>query len=131
MTPCLATLVKWVAKLHEDGLKACHCAEEFTLQGIRPLDRREKLAFECPWLADPNREPVDSKIFILQVLLVMICYSDLIHSFFCSTLTKAEIDRLVGHLFDKDPPVPQPGTVPMPYCTENPLPLVRTITFFI
>jgi hypothetical protein len=31
MTPHLVTLVKRVAKLHEAGLKACHCAEEFTL----------------------------------------------------------------------------------------------------
>jgi hypothetical protein len=32
MTPCLATLVKRVAELHEAGLKACHYAEEFTLR---------------------------------------------------------------------------------------------------
>jgi hypothetical protein len=70
-------------------------------------------------------------IFILHVLLVTFCYSDLIHSFFYSALTKAEIDRLVGHLFDKDPLVLWPNTVHMPYCTENPPPLVRTITFFI
>jgi hypothetical protein len=55
--------------------------------------------------ADPSREPGDGKIFTLQVLRVTICYSDLIHSFFCLALTKVEIDRLVGHLFDKDPPV--------------------------
>jgi hypothetical protein len=54
----------------------------------------------------------------------------MIHSFFCPALTKAEIDQLVGHLFDKDPSVLRPNTVPMPYCTENP-PLVRTIAFFI
>jgi hypothetical protein len=32
MMPRLAALVKWVAKLHEVGLKACHCTKEFTLQ---------------------------------------------------------------------------------------------------
>jgi hypothetical protein len=61
----------------------------------------------------------------------MIGYSNLIHSFFYSALTEAEIDQLVGHLFDKNPPVPQPNTVPMRYCTENPPPLVRTIAFSI
>jgi hypothetical protein len=37
----------------------------------------------------------------------------------------------VVHIFDKDPPVWWPNTVPAPYCTKNPPPLVRTITFFI
>jgi hypothetical protein len=92
MTPRLAALVKRVVELHEAELKACHCAEKFTLQRIRPLGRREKLAFESPWLADPNHEPAGGKIFILQVLPVTICYSDLIHSFICSTLTKTKID---------------------------------------
>jgi hypothetical protein len=92
MTPRLAALVKQVAELREARLKACHCAEEFTLRPIRPLDRREKLAFECPRLADPNHEPADGEIFILHVLLATICYSDLIHSFFCSALIKTEKD---------------------------------------
>jgi hypothetical protein len=131
MTLCLSALVKRVAELREADLKACHCIEEFTLRWIHPLGHWEKLAFECPRLADPTREPADGTIFILQVLLVMICYSDLIHSFFCSVLTKTEIDRLVGHLFDKDPPVLRPNTVLMPNCTEKPPPLVTTITFFI
>jgi hypothetical protein len=131
MTPCLAALFKRVAELHEAELKACHYAEEFTLQRIHPLGHLEKLAFECPWLADPNREPTDGKIFIHQVLLVTICYSDLIRSFFYSALTKNEIDRLVGYIFNKDPPVPWPNSELVPYCTENPPPLVRTITFFI
>jgi hypothetical protein len=65
MSPRLAALVNRVAELCEAGLKACHCAEEFTLWRIRPLGGREKLAFECPRLADPNREAADGKIFIL------------------------------------------------------------------
>jgi hypothetical protein len=129
--PLLTSLIKRVAKLCKAGLKTYHCAEEFTLRQIRPLGHREKLAFECPWLADPSREPTDGKIFTPHVLPVTICYSDLIHSFFCLALNKAEIDRLVGHLFNKDLPVPRPNTVPMPYCTKNPPPLVRTIAFFI
>jgi hypothetical protein len=120
-----------VVELCEAGLKACHCAEEFTLRRICPLGCWEKLAFECLWLDDPSHEPAVGKIFILQVLSVMISYSDLMHSFFCSVLTEAKIDQLVGHLFYKDPPVPRPDTVPMPYCTENPPPLVRTIAFSI
>jgi hypothetical protein len=32
MTSRLATLIKRVAELREDELKACHCAKEFTLQ---------------------------------------------------------------------------------------------------
>jgi hypothetical protein len=131
MTPHLASLIKRVAELHEARLKACHCAEEFTLQQILLLDRREKLAFECPRLADPSYEPADGKIFTPQVLPIMIYYFVLIHFFFCSALIKVEIDQLVGHLFDKDPPVLSPDTVPMPYCTENPPLLVRTIAFFI
>jgi hypothetical protein len=56
MTPHLAALVKWVAKLHDSGLRACHCAEEFTLRWIHPFGCLEKLAYECPQLADPSRE---------------------------------------------------------------------------
>jgi hypothetical protein len=61
----------------------------------------------------------------------MICYSDMMHSFFCLDLTKTEIDRLVGHLLDKDLSGPRPNTVLVPYCVENPPPMVMTITFFI
>jgi hypothetical protein len=63
MTPCLAALIKQVGELHEARLKACHCAEEFTLWRIRPLGHREKLAIECPQLVDLSREPADGKIF--------------------------------------------------------------------
>jgi hypothetical protein len=68
-TPCLEALVKRVIELHWAGLEVCHCAEEFTLRRILPLDRREKLAFECPWLANPNRDPLAGKIlnFLLCV----------------------------------------------------------------
>jgi hypothetical protein len=77
----LDALVKRVAEVHEARLKACHCTKEFTLRWIHPLGHREKLAFDCLWLTDSNREPTDDKIFSLQVLLVTICYYDLIHSF--------------------------------------------------
>jgi hypothetical protein len=120
-----------VAELCEARLNACHCTEEFTLWRIRPLDRWEKLDFKCPRLAVPSRKHANCKVFTPRGLRVMICYSYLLHSFFYSALTKAEIDRLVGHLLDKDLPVPRPNTMPMPYCTENPPPLVRTIAFFI
>jgi hypothetical protein len=65
MTPRLIALIKQVAELHNTGLRACHCTEEFTLWRICPLGYREKLAFECPRLADLSREPTSSKISIL------------------------------------------------------------------
>jgi hypothetical protein len=65
MTPRLTALVKWVAELRDTGLQACHCNEEFTSWRIRPLGRREILAFECPRLADPSCDPASGKIFIL------------------------------------------------------------------
>jgi hypothetical protein len=64
MAQRLAALIKQVAKLCDIGLRACHCAKEFTLWRIRPLGRHEKLAYECPRLADPSRDPTDSKILI-------------------------------------------------------------------
>jgi hypothetical protein len=66
MTPCLAALVKQVAELHIAGLLAWHCAKEFTLQRIRSLGRREKLAYNCPRPADLSREPAAGKMFNLH-----------------------------------------------------------------
>jgi hypothetical protein len=63
MTPRLAALVGQVVELCDSDLRVCHCTEEFTLQQIRPLSHREKLAYECPRLADPSYEPAASKIF--------------------------------------------------------------------
>jgi hypothetical protein len=63
MTPRLTTLVKWVAELYAAGLQACHCAEEFILRWILPLGRREKLAYDCPRLADSSRETAAGKMF--------------------------------------------------------------------
>jgi hypothetical protein len=48
MTPHLETLVKRVTKLCWARLEVGHCTKEFTFRWIRPLDRREKLAFVCP-----------------------------------------------------------------------------------
>jgi hypothetical protein len=42
----------------------------------------------------------------------MICHSDLINSLSCTGLSQAEIDRFVGHLFDKDPPNVRSASVP-------------------
>jgi hypothetical protein len=63
MTSRLTTLTKRVAELHDTGLRECHYVKDFTHWWIHPLGRREKLASECPWLDDPSREPVASKIF--------------------------------------------------------------------
>jgi hypothetical protein len=62
LTPCMKAPAKWEIELHQAGLKACHCGEEFTLWWIRPLGRQEKLAFECPQLADPIQDPSAGKI---------------------------------------------------------------------
>jgi hypothetical protein len=63
MTPCLAALVKWVVELCDSGLRARHCAEEFTIRQIRPLGHWEKLTYECPRLVDPCRELAASNFF--------------------------------------------------------------------
>jgi hypothetical protein len=65
MTARLSALVKWVPELHEAGLKACHYAKEFNLWRICPLGCQEKLAYECPQLDDPSREPTGGKIISL------------------------------------------------------------------
>jgi hypothetical protein len=54
-----------VTELYEADIKAFHCIKEFTHQLIHPLGRREKLAYECPWLADPSHELAGGKIFNL------------------------------------------------------------------
>jgi hypothetical protein len=66
MTPHMATLVKRVAEHCAVDLQVCHCAEEFTLQQIHPLGRRERLAYDCPGLADLSHEPTAGKMFNLH-----------------------------------------------------------------
>jgi hypothetical protein len=82
MTDCLAALVRRVAELHQVGLKACHCAEEFYLRRICPLGRWKTLAFESPRLADPSRDPLLGNIFILSFNAECHLYPDLTYSFF-------------------------------------------------
>jgi hypothetical protein len=69
MTPCLKAMVKRVTKLSQANLEVCHYTKEFTLRWMCPLGHQEKLAFECPWLADPNHDSPASKIlnFLLYV----------------------------------------------------------------
>jgi hypothetical protein len=62
----LATLIKRVAELRQAGLEACHCIKELYLQRIHPLDHWKTLAFECPWMTDPSRDPSKGDIFILS-----------------------------------------------------------------
>jgi hypothetical protein len=101
-TPCLIALVRRVAKLCDTGLWACHCAEELTLWQIRLLSHREKLAYECLWLADLSCEAAAGKIFNFSLLLLMVYHSDLRTSLFHIVLTQAEINWFVTCLFDKD-----------------------------
>jgi hypothetical protein len=67
MTDRLATLVKHITELCQAGLEACHCVEKFHLRSIHPLDRRMTLAFKCPRMADPSRDPLEGNIFILSL----------------------------------------------------------------
>jgi hypothetical protein len=62
----LATLTKHVAELCQAGFEACHCIEEFYVRRIRPLGRRKTLAFKCPRMADPYREPSEGCLFVLS-----------------------------------------------------------------
>jgi hypothetical protein len=47
MTDRLVVLTKRLAELHQVGLEACHCIEEFIVRRIRPLGHQKTLAFEC------------------------------------------------------------------------------------
>jgi hypothetical protein len=67
----LSALVKRMAELREARLKVCHCIEEFHLRRIHPLGHWEKLAFKCPQLSDPNREPTEGKTcFLLHLSMI-------------------------------------------------------------
>jgi hypothetical protein len=87
MTLRLTTLVKQVAELHDTGLRACHCTEEFAHRWIHPLGCWEKFAYECLRLADPSRKDVGGKILHSHLPLLMICYFDLIHFLCCTALS--------------------------------------------
>jgi hypothetical protein len=78
----LAALVRRITELRQAGLEACHCAEEFYLWRIRPLDRRKTLAFESPRLADPSRDPLPGNIFIFSFNAECHLYPDLTYSSF-------------------------------------------------
>jgi hypothetical protein len=65
MNDSLSALVKHVAELCEAGLKAYHCIKECHLRQIHPLGHRDKLAFECPQMANPSRDPADGQICFL------------------------------------------------------------------
>jgi hypothetical protein len=66
MTNRLAALTKHVVELRQAGLEVCHCIEEFYLRRIRPLGCRKKLAFKCPRMADPHREPSKGYRFVFS-----------------------------------------------------------------
>jgi hypothetical protein len=66
MTDCLAALTKRIAELHQASLEACHCIEEFYLRWIHPLGRQKTLAFKCPLMANPCREPSKGCLFVFS-----------------------------------------------------------------
>jgi hypothetical protein len=69
MMPRLEALAKHMAAIHEAGLEAHHCTEEFILWWICPLGQREKLAFECPRFADPTCNHSSCKNSTLSLFL--------------------------------------------------------------
>jgi hypothetical protein len=62
----LAALTKHVAELRQAGLEVFHHVKEFYLQRIRPLGHRKTLAFKCPRMADPYREPSEGCLFVFS-----------------------------------------------------------------
>jgi hypothetical protein len=52
------------------------------------------------------------------------------NSLFDTALTQYEIDRLVAGLFDKDLPTLWPASMPVPFFSENPPPVVTVSAFF-
>jgi hypothetical protein len=46
-------------------------------------------------------------------------------------MPQEEIDGFVALLFDKDPPVVRPDTLPLPYSSDNPPPSVRVTVLLI
>jgi hypothetical protein len=46
-------------------------------------------------------------------------------------MPQEEINRFVARLFDKDPPTARPNTLPFPYNSDNPPPLVRIIVLLL
>jgi hypothetical protein len=72
-----------------------------------PLGRREKLAYECLWLADPSYKPTTGMIFTLTFCLLMVYFLDLICFVSYTALTQEEIGPLVTRLFNQDPLTPQ------------------------
>jgi hypothetical protein len=66
ITDRLAALTKHVIELHQAGLEACQCIEEFYLRRIHPLGHRKILAFECPRMVDPYCEPSEGCHFVLS-----------------------------------------------------------------
>jgi hypothetical protein len=65
-------------------------------------------------------------LHIVDNNLALICHILL----YDATLSFAEIDGFVAHLFDRGVPTVHPSSVLMPYSSSNPPPLVRVIDFF-
>jgi hypothetical protein len=81
MTDHLVALTKRVAELCQVSLEACHCVDDFYVRWIRPLGHRKKLAFECPRMADPYREPSEGCLFVLSPHCCQQSCSDLRYPF--------------------------------------------------
>jgi hypothetical protein len=67
MTNRLPALTKRIAEQRQASLEACQYVEEFYLWWIRPLGRRKTLAFKCPRMVDPYREPSEGCLFVFSI----------------------------------------------------------------
>jgi hypothetical protein len=66
----------------------------------------------------------------VRTLTLFIIVDDLINPMLYVVLFDEEVSRFITRLFDKDPPTARPATVLVPYCSENPPPLIMTNVFF-
>jgi hypothetical protein len=125
MTSRLVARVKRVTKLRQSNLRACHHAEEFTLRWICPLGRWDKMAYAYPRLASPSHDATNSKILTSFIVVV-----EVIISSSYVVLTDGEVFQLVSRLFDKSPMTVLHDSMPTPYYSDNPPPLVEIFIFF-
>jgi hypothetical protein len=47
-----------------------------------------------------------------------------------ASLSSEEIDEFIAHMFNRGVPTARPSSVPMPYSSNNPPPLIMVIDFF-
>jgi hypothetical protein len=80
-------------------------------------------------MADPCHDPSEGYLFVLSPHWQQPC-SDPTYFLYDAALSFEEIDGFAAHLFDRGVPTARPGSVSMPYSSDNLPPLVRVLDFF-